>query len=87
MSNISFKYKDGRFLESEYMGDGDYALILTENITKDCIFPSETTLAELLEYCDGVYDINNDFIADTLDISDFTVQSVDIKIKNKKMNK
>ena len=34
LSDVCYKYKDGRFLKTSYMGDGEYELILTVEITK-----------------------------------------------------
>jgi hypothetical protein len=31
-SEVSYKYKDGRFLKTSYLGDGEYELILTKKI-------------------------------------------------------
>lgn len=41
LSDICYKYKDGRFLKTSYMGDGDYELILTKKITKECLFSKD----------------------------------------------
>lgn len=78
-SEICYKYKDGRFLSNSYMGDGDYELILTKKITSHCVFQTEFSLSEIINGCDGVYDDSGEYIADTLDVLDFTIHSIDIK--------
>jgi hypothetical protein len=89
---ICYKYKDGRFLKISYMGDGEYELILTENLTTDCIFYKEWPLSEILECCDGVYDDSDEYIADALEEYDFVIHNTETKIevlgfKNKKRRK
>lgn len=80
LSDVCYKYKDGRFLKTSYMGDGEYELILTDKITKDCLFSTDWTLSEILNCCDGVYDDKGEHIADTLDESDFNIHKTEIKI-------
>lgn len=79
-----YKYKDGRFLKISYMGDGDYELILTnKKLTTECIFKEDWSLSEILNWCDGVYDDSGEYIADTLNESDFTkIESGSKKNKN-----
>jgi hypothetical protein len=79
-TEIIYKYKDGRFLKTSYMGDGDYELILTNVLTKDCVFNKECYLSEILKYCDSVYDDSGEYIADTLEESDFVIHNIEIKI-------
>lgn len=79
-SDVCYKYKDGRFLKSSYMGDGEYELILTETFTNDCLFPRDWTLFDILLSCNGVYNDNNKFIFEPLYPSDFSVHNTKIKI-------
>ena len=80
---ICYKYKDGRYLKTSYMGDGEYELILTnEEISRDCLFEKNWLLSDILGSCDSVYDDDGEYIADTLDEGDFISQKTKIKIKN-----
>ena len=81
-AEVCYKYKDGRFLKTSYIGDGEYELILTKKkIDKECVFNTNWPLSQILGSCDSVYDDKGEFIADTLDEKDFTVQETEIKIK------
>ena len=62
------------------MGDGEYELILTVEITKDCLFSTDWSLSEILRCCDGIYDDEGEYIADTLDDSDFIIHKTEVKI-------
>ena len=80
---ICYKYKDGRYLKTSYLGDGEYELILTnEEISRDCLFEKDWLLSDILGCCDGVYDDDGEYIADTLDEVDFISQKTKVKIKN-----
>lgn len=78
---VSYKYKDGRFLKTSYLGDGEYELILTNELTSDCAFPNDWDLDEILSACDSVYDDSGEYIADTLDSEDFEMFEVEITLK------
>lgn len=80
LPDVCYKYKDNRFLKLSYMGDGDYELILTKKMTKDCLFSANWSLSEILKCCDSVYDDKGEYIADTLDESDFVIHNTEIKI-------
>ena len=60
-----------------YIGDGEFEIVLTEKISKDCMVSTDWSLAEILRCCDGVYDDSGDFIADTLDESDFAIHKAE----------
>lgn len=81
-SEVCYKYKDGRFLKTSYMGDGEYELILTKKLTSDCMFPKDWYLNEIIDCCDGIYDDLGDHIADRLDCSDFIINDAEVKIKS-----
>ena len=36
-SDVCYEYKDGRFLKACYIGDGEFEIVLTEKISKDCM--------------------------------------------------
>lgn len=76
-SDVCYEYKDGRFLKACYIGDGEFEIVLTEKISKDCMVSTDWSLAEILRCCDGVYDDSGDFIADTLDESDFAIHKAE----------
>lgn len=76
---VCYKYKDGRFLKTSYMGDGDYEVVLTTELTSDCLFTTDWPLSEILDSCDGIYDDSGEHIGDTLDESDFIIQNVEVK--------
>jgi len=80
LNDVCYKFKDGRFLKTSYMGDGEYELILTKKITKDCLFSVDWSLSEILNCCDSVYDDKGEYIADTLDKSDFIIHNTEINI-------
>ena len=80
LSDVCYKYKDGRFLKTSYMGDGEYELILTDEITKDCLFSIDWSLSEILNRCDSVYDDKGEYIADTLNELDFVIHKTEVKI-------
>lgn len=82
-SEVCYKYKDGRFLKTSYMGDGEYELILTKKLTGDCIFPNpkDWSLSQIIDCCDGIYDDLGDHIADRLDISEFVTNDAEVKLK------
>lgn len=80
LSDVCYKYKDGRFLKTSYMGDGEYELILTKKITKDCLFSIDWSLSEILNRCDSVYDDKGEYIADTLNELDFVIHKTEVKI-------
>ena len=80
ISDVCYKYKDGRFLKISHMGDGDYELILTNEITSDCLFTKAWSLSEILGYCDNVYDDSGEHIEDILDENDFAIRSAEITI-------
>ena len=82
MNNICYKYKDGRYLQTNYMGDGEYELVLVNNIDVDCLFTKNWVLTEILDSCDSVYDELGEFIAETLDPNDFTQHTCDININD-----
>lgn len=62
------------------MGDGEYELVLTNEMNRDCLFSDDWSLSEILDNCDSVYDDNDNFIAETLEESDFTKGGAEIKI-------
>lgn len=64
------------------MGDGDYELILTKTLNKDCIFENDTFLNDILNCCDGVYDDSGEYIDDPLNESDFVIHNIEINVKN-----
>ena len=80
ISDVCYKYKDGRFLKVSHMGDGEYELILTDKIIGDCLFPIDWSLSEIINCCDNVYDDSGEHIADTLDESDFVMQNAEVII-------
>ena len=57
----SYQYKDGRFLKTSYMGDGDYEVILTKKFNKDCVFDARWSLSEIIDGCDGIYGIGEGY--------------------------
>jgi hypothetical protein len=63
------------------MGDGEYGLTLVESVSSQCVFSDNWDLSEILDHCDSVYDESGEYIADTLDESDFTKQDIEIKLK------
>ena len=81
MKEYVYKYKDGRYLKVSYMGDGEYELYLVKNVSSDCVFNNNWSLREILSCCDSVYDENDEYIADTLEESDFNQQEVEVKFK------
>lgn len=76
-----YKYKDGRFLKTSYIGDGDYELILANEISSDCIFPVEWKLSEILGSCDGIYNEDGEYLH-ILKESDFTCKNIKISIED-----
>lgn len=80
-NNICYKYKDGRFLKLSYMGDGDFELILTNDVDKSCIFDLSESLEYLLKTCDGIYDELGIYIGDTIIVEDFTEEKVDLRVR------
>lgn len=77
---VCYKYKDGSFLKSLYMGDGDYELTLSNELTTDCVFETYWGLSYIIANTDGIYDDNDEFITSKLLEDDFTMHEVDIKI-------
>lgn len=80
MKTVIYKYKDGRFLKTEFLGDGEYELYLVKDMCSNCTFNSVWALLEILGCCDAVYDEHNECIEDVIE-SDFTQHEVEIKIK------
>ncbi len=83
MKNYTFKYKDGRLLKVSYIGDGEYELILTHNLTPDCLYDDEWSLSDILSDCDVVYGDDGDYITNTLYEEDFTKIEVELNLKYK----
>lgn len=81
---ICYKHKDGRFLKIGYMGDGEYELILTSQMSSECVVSTDWELKEILGYCDGVYDDDGKYISDTLNEEDLTPYEVSIAVKTGK---
>jgi hypothetical protein len=78
MKKIVYRYKDGRYLTTNYIGDGDYEIVLTKRIEDESWVNEDWPLSEILDGCDGVYDERGEFITDgyTMEISDFiTIRS------------
>lgn len=71
---VTYLYKDGRFLKTSYIGDGDYELILTTKLTKDCFFHIDWLLSNIIQCCDGIYNDSGDLIKDTISESDFLLK-------------
>lgn len=46
---VCYKYKDGTFLKSLYMGDGDYELTLSNELTTDCVFETYWGLSYIIK--------------------------------------
>jgi hypothetical protein len=80
MIKLKYEYKDGRFLKTNYIGDGEYELILTKKLDTDCLFNRDWELSEILLTCDSVYSDTGEFIAETLDIGDFSSSNVKVTI-------
>ena len=80
---ICYQYKDGRFLKTVYMGDGDYEIHLVTKVEKDCLFDkkSDWSLKQIIADCDSVYDENEDWLDIELKEEDFTITNASLTKK------
>lgn len=80
---ICYQYKDGRFLKTVYMGDGEYEIHLVPNIEKDCLFDKKNdwSLNQIIDGCDSVYDENEDWLDIELKEEDFTITNASLTKK------
>ena len=72
-NKVRYRHKDGRLLRIEQLGAGEFLIVLVKEHAEACMTPVEWALEDILNACDGVYDEDGQFLAQTLEPTDVIV--------------